>query len=145
MTRRRHRYPEREKHSQPPAGTPENRRNWWHPIAGHLAMIRADLSLPHPIPGTSTALTAAGTTGLLTVKRTALQKCGDVLKVLLRTFNDIRRLLRDSAAEIGEIVGGDLGREVGRIGASFLLGLMSETLLGDAGSQAATDQFGQVT
>jgi hypothetical protein len=55
------------------------------------------------------------------------------------------RLLRDSAAEIGEIVGGDLGREVGRIGASFLLGLMSETLLGDAGSQAATDQFGQVT
>jgi hypothetical protein len=107
-------------------------------------MVPAHLSLPQPIPETSTALAAAGTTRLPTAERTGLQKCGDVLKVLLRTFNDMRRLLRDSAAEIGEIVGGGLGREVGRLGASFLLGLMSEALLGDPGTQAATDQFGQV-
>jgi hypothetical protein len=103
-------------------------------------MTSASLSLPQPIPLTSTALATANAAGLPSVERSALHKCRDVLKVLLRTTNDIRRLLRDSAAEIGEIVGGDLGREVGRLGASFLLGLMSEALLGDQGSQTAIDQ-----
>jgi hypothetical protein len=108
-------------------------------------MIRADLSLPQPIPKTRGAMIALGARSLPGVERTSLQKCCDVLKVLLRTFNDIRRLLRDCAAEIGEIVGGGLGREVGRLAASFLLGLMSEALLNDSGSQAAADQLGQVT
>lgn len=73
--------------------------------------------------------------------RSRLQRCRDVLKVLLRTSNEIRRLLRDAAAEIGEIVGGDLGREVGRLGASFLLGLMSDTLLNDPAGQSASEQL----
>jgi hypothetical protein len=103
-------------------------------------MTSTHLSLPQPAPQAQIALAPAGATGLPVVERTALHKCRDVLKVLLRTTNDIRRLLRDSAAEIGEIVGGDLGREVGRLAASFLLGLMSEALLGDPGSQAAMDQ-----
>ena len=97
-------------------------------------MTSAEVSSPQALPATPTAPAASAehaTSALQVKNRTPMQKCHDVLKVLLRAFNEVRRLLRDSAAEIGEIVGGDLGREVGRIGASVLLGLMSETLLGE--------------
>lgn len=86
--------------------------------------------LPAPaIPASPTVPTVSAATARR--PESTLGKFREVLKVILRTVNEIRRLLLDGAAEIGEIVGGDLGREVGRIAASCLLGLLSQTLLAE--------------
>lgn len=86
--------------------------------------------LPAPTAPASTSVPPVSAATARRPQRT-LGKLREVLKVVLRTVNEIRRLLLDSAAEIGEIVGGDLGREVGRIAASCLLGLLSQTLLAE--------------
>lgn len=59
----------------------------------------------------------------------AAKKAGEVARVALRTGKEVRRAVRSGAGEIGEVVAGQTGREVGSYAATVGLGWLCCGLL----------------